>query len=1203
MEMHRIGQDSTNCAWGQGPLSHVVNYVDRLEAVLLQMENHGLPTNSEDIMITIEKSLPPWIETQLIPIKVADPTIDVSRLRKHLRLILDGTSERSVRMWMSSGPQERITTMPMTTDGQKQRNFHISNETHTMIAQITRYTKDRSRYRKCPFCDKPQRRRECPVYETAQKRIARTRELGRCLNCLGEHYVRNCKSKSNCINCGNRHNTSLCSVSTRSTTYAPVITQSDETEIITSALAHTGSGTHEPTVALMTTEVEVVNPVTGQKVTALAFFDTGSQVSLITDKLASALGLQGISRKLMTISGFNGNLSHIPYHNCSVGIINTNGEIRKINVRRVPTIVRSLQTVRIPKDIPTPTSVIHETRAPSLIIGNDLFWTFVSRRCNRFVEGYQLVSSSVGPLLSGFVSQPTSHAAPTCTQVMIALTDKEVNRQIHDWLEDPSETENDTAWSRFKETCRFENGRYSVSLPIRDPNALTPTNEGLAIRKLLQMKKDLDNNPNNQVEVRHIMDEWINEGVIEEVPSSELKNPLFGYCSYLPYHVVTKRTPNGIKYSIVHNASARMKNSSSLNDMLFKGPLTLPNVLGILIRFRQHRIRTSKNHYILRKVTCHTAIHTKTTNGDLIIWFSVQLHFDKSESCRYCYARPQHFEIAELNSLVARAPFLQEQKSEWPDTLENPQLHPVRFTPIPIVPPTTLVPSMEVSPDPQRFSTWDKLINILVTIIKFALRVSRKSKTTLHGRLLVPLWNIPENSTRIREQANKIALFHMQLRTPPTAKELTDLRLYPDHEGLLRSVGRLGHSNLLENTKNPVFIPRRDPATQLLILDTHCRHHHLSKTHTLNELRSRFWIPAGQATVRQTLSRCIACKRHKEKPFMLPPIPSLSPARLQINTPLTNVDIDYAGPFHVWTITRSCNEGMDQIATNLSSKEFLRAVRRLVARRGRPSLIINDNGTNFKGAACTRIVGNALLTLEEFSTLLTETEAIVNTRPLIYVDNEDIALRPIDFLTPYALPGIPITDNTNMFSHLSDAWTSIKQRLNNLWECFRREYLTSLRERSSKGLHQPRGCIRRPPQVGEVILVDEPNIKRGRWRLARIIQTMPSQDHVVRTVEVQFANGSRNRRSIATVYLLEICSTDRSTKDRPFREYTTETQTQSELDHTTETNTKPQEVENTESAPLTPRNTVQSGEPRNTTRYDLRTNQRLKKFEFFTLLA
>uniref|UniRef100_A0A1I7XI20 DUF5641 domain-containing protein n=1 Tax=Heterorhabditis bacteriophora TaxID=37862 RepID=A0A1I7XI20_HETBA len=335
-------------------------------------------------------------------------------------------------------------------------------------------------------------------------------------------------------------------------------------------------------------------------------------------------------------------------------------------------------------------------------------------------------------------------------------------------------------------------------------------------------------------------------------------------------------------------------------------------------------------------------------------------------------------------------------------------------------------------------------------------------------------------------------------------------------------------------------------------------------------------------------------------PFMLPPIPSLPPARLQTDTPFTNVGIDYAGPFHVWTITSSATKVWIvlftcltiravhlEIATNLSSEEFLRAFRRFVARRGRPSLIISDNGTNFKGAACTRIVGNALLTLEEFSTLLTETEAIVNTRPLIYVDNEDIALRPIDFLTPYALPGIPITDNTNMFSHLSDAWTSIKQRLNNLWECFRREYLTSLRERSSKGLHQPLGCIRRPPQVGEVVLVDEPNIKRGRWRLARIVQIIPSQDHAVRTVEVQFANGSRNHRSIATVYPFEICSRDSSTKDRPFREYTTETQTQSELDHTTETNRKPQELESIESAPLPPRNTVQLGEPRNTTRYGL----------------
>uniref|UniRef100_A0A1I7XIP3 Uncharacterized protein n=1 Tax=Heterorhabditis bacteriophora TaxID=37862 RepID=A0A1I7XIP3_HETBA len=140
-------------------------------------------------MITIEKPLPPCIEAQLIPIKVANPRIDVSKLRKHLRLILDGTSERSVRMWTSSGPQERIITVPMTTDGQKQRNFRTLNETHATAGQNTRYTKDRSRNRKWPFCDKLHRPREFPVYETAQKRIARTRELGRCLNCLGEHYA------------------------------------------------------------------------------------------------------------------------------------------------------------------------------------------------------------------------------------------------------------------------------------------------------------------------------------------------------------------------------------------------------------------------------------------------------------------------------------------------------------------------------------------------------------------------------------------------------------------------------------------------------------------------------------------------------------------------------------------------------------------------------------------------------------------------------------------------------------------------------------------------------------------------------------------------------------------------------------------------------------------------------------------------------
>uniref|UniRef100_A0A1I7X1Q8 Reverse transcriptase domain-containing protein n=1 Tax=Heterorhabditis bacteriophora TaxID=37862 RepID=A0A1I7X1Q8_HETBA len=84
--------------------------------------------------------------------------------------------------------------------------------------------------------------------------------------------------------------------------------------------------------------------------------------------------------------------------------------------------------------------------------------------------------------------------------------------------------------------------------------------------------------------------EWLKEEIIEKVPHKELDNTNYGFCSYVPFHMITKETPNVTKYRIVHNASARRKNTPSLNDLLYKGPVKLPDVLGTLIRFGQHRI-------------------------------------------------------------------------------------------------------------------------------------------------------------------------------------------------------------------------------------------------------------------------------------------------------------------------------------------------------------------------------------------------------------------------------------------------------------------------------------------------------------------------------------------------------------------------------------------------------------------------------------
>ena len=57
---------------------------------------------------------------------------------------------------------------------------------------------------------------------------------------------------------------------------------------------------------------------------------------------------------------------------------------------------------------------------------------------------------------------------------------------------------------------------------------------------------------------------------------------------YLPHHPPLKMTT---KIRIVYDASVRAKKGiKSLNECLYRGPITLPNMCGVLIRFRMYFI-------------------------------------------------------------------------------------------------------------------------------------------------------------------------------------------------------------------------------------------------------------------------------------------------------------------------------------------------------------------------------------------------------------------------------------------------------------------------------------------------------------------------------------------------------------------------------------------------------------------------------------
>jgi hypothetical protein len=88
--------------------------------------------------------------------------------------------------------------------------------------------------------------------------------------------------------------------------------------------------------------------------------------------------------------------------------------------------------------------------------------------------------------------------------------------------------------------------------------------------------------------------------------------------------------------------------------------------------------------------------------------------------------------------------------------------------------------------------------------------------------------------------------------------------------------------------------------------------------------------------------------------------------RVQPSRPFLTTGIDYAGPislrlgttrnktitkgFIVFCVCLATKAVHIEVVTSLTTEAFLAALRRFIARRGKPRTIYPDNGTNFQGA-------------------------------------------------------------------------------------------------------------------------------------------------------------------------------------------------------------------------------------------------------------
>ena len=153
--------------------------------------------------------------------------------------------------------------------------------------------------------------------------------------------------------------------------------------------------------------------------------------------------------------------------------------------------------------------------------------------------------------------------------------------------------------------------------------------------------------------------------------------------------------------------------------------------------------------------------------------------------------------------------------------------------------------------------------------------------------------------------------------------------------------------------------------TKLIVETEHLRLMHAGPTLLSSSLSRRFHIIGLCKTVRSVTRQCVTCKRHCVKPNvqLLGQLPA---ERVTPASTFDKVGVDYAGPFQIkyghvrkptvlkayicLFVCLAVKAVHLELVSDLTAEAFIAALRRFVARRGCPSLIWSDHGTNFVGA-------------------------------------------------------------------------------------------------------------------------------------------------------------------------------------------------------------------------------------------------------------
>ncbi|XP_070169690.1 uncharacterized protein [Polyergus mexicanus] len=407
----------------------------------------------------------------------------------------------------------------------------------------------------------------------------------------------------------------------------------------------------------------------------------------------------------------------------------------------------------------------------------------------------------------------------------------------------------------------------------------------------------------------------------------------------------------------------------------------------------------------------------------------------------------------------------------------------------------------------------------------------------------------------------------------PRSSSLLSLYPFLGKDKLIRLGGRIDNLSLSYDERHPIILPKHR-ISDLLIAQAHKASLHGGTQLMLRILRQNYWIISARTSVKSLIRSCVKCVRERARTSQQL-MGNLPQPRVTPSAPFSHTGVDYAGPMNIipsvgrgqrskkyyvavfiCLSTKAVHlEYVDDYATN----GFLSAFRRFASRRGLPSDMYSDNGTNFQGADrelnttfqrlvadpqiqdaiandnvkwhfippsaphfgglweagvkglkfhLKRAIGSRTLSQIEFATLLCQIEACLNSRPIsaLHDDPNDFsALTPGHFLVGRPLVSPPEESVLDIDSNRLSRWQQVRAILEQIWRSWSSDYLHTLQQRRKWQENKPE------LKINELVLLKNNLAPPSKWELARILDVHPGSDGHVRVVTLRTAKTTLKR--------------------------------------------------------------------------------------------